>query len=135
MCLSSCSLPENRQVQFLQQAKKRGYFRVYKVVIKYFDGCKLTGPNYGKRYRAGARSTKGPGWHVFLDRKTAKTYVQNSLVKKLVVCYAKIGWLKKLAYQFCTSDEAATFHTLVFPDFDKGDMTIREFRAACKKQK
>lgn len=134
MCLTG-RLPKKQKEKIMQEARKRGYFRVYKVVQETNTKGKQTGTNFGLPYQKGFRATYRPGWYVFLKRGSAQWWKAGMPHRKIVTCYAKLSWLQRLAHQENHSVQAATFHTLVFPDWDKGDMTIREFRAACKVKK
>lgn len=140
MCIE-CLSSEKSKKRFLKEAKKRGYIRVWKVCRK-----GKTGWMFRTRYKPGLckaflkrlygyskrQKLANPdfGWHVYLSLQRAeKDCTQcNESIK---VCYAKPSWLKGLSLE----TKCATFTHLVFPEWDKGNMTIREFRQVCKEQK
>lgn len=134
MCISHLSSERNKK-KFLEEARKKGYIRVWKVC-----DYKKTGWLRREKYRPGLQRAIGfvkkninHGFHVYLSLSKAKmdkiilesgdqgiTYVK--------ICYAKPSWLKGLSLR----TKEAVFTHLVFPEWDKGDMTIREFRTICK---
>ncbi|MGB2796642.1 MAG: hypothetical protein WBD44_05215 [Phycisphaerae bacterium] len=126
MCLEYISKQATRD-KFLKEVRKRGYVRVYKICSypSWGDRIKRTGPVFGVKYKAGLRKAStgtDSGWYVYLQRPRYEFNVK--------VCYAKPAWLKNLGGYYC--GRAATFTKLVFPNWGKGDMTIREFRRICK---
>ena len=136
MCLDY-ELTEKQADKIKEQARKRGYIRVWKV-------CKIKATG-GKRYgwdnlwRKGVRKAEGlkennAGWYAFLSKQGAQRYFLSGEFIK--VCYAKHSWIKRLGgYKYHKCGGAAIFTHLAFPDWDKGNMTIREFRAMCKEKK
>ena len=133
MCLDyELTKPEADKIK--AEARKRGYIRVYKVFNAYNTGWSM-----GTRWRKGLRKgayIKQPygGWYALLTLKAAR--------KELAIwndphyiktCYAKPSWIKRLGMS--DGHRVAIFTHLCFPDWDKGDMTIREFRAMCKGKK
>lgn len=129
MCLDYLSTEKNKK-KFLKEARKRGYIRVYKV-CKY----KKTGWYFlhCKKYKSGLQEsnhrvnpTENYGWHAYLSLAKAKYYC--GCYEHIITCYAKPSWLKGLSLR----TKEASFTHLVFPDWDKGDITIREFREICK---
>jgi hypothetical protein len=140
MCLDS-NLSKKAEKRIRDLAKKRGYIRVWKVCDTTWDNRKRTGRSYGIPYKEGIRKSKNyetdteAGWYAYLYKRSAKRYTYNHFLsdKMIKVCYAKPKWIKQLGIQ--ASSSAGIFTHLVFPDWDKGDMTIREFRAICRKDK
>jgi len=72
------------------------------------------------------------GWYAYLTEEAAIIGSYN-ILKDIKVCYAKASWIKGLGT--FNGRPAGIFTHLYFPDWDKGDMTIREFRAMCREQK
>lgn len=138
MCLTQLSTKKNRD-KFLKEARKRGYIRVYKVCERWYKKC-YTGWAYDKRYKPGLRRAERTtykdvnyGFHAHLSlgsAKQARDKVQRFcfIGLRIKTCYAKPAWVKGLSLK----TKEASFTHLVFPDWEKGDMTIREFQAACK---
>jgi hypothetical protein len=133
MCLDY-ELSEKQANKIKEQARKRGYIRVWKVCCQ--EGKrKRTGFVNGSPYKKGVHKAKylkdrDGGWYSFLAKTGSKNY-KDCFVEKIIVCYAKSEWIKKLGgYLGC--GRAATFTHLAFPSWDKGDMTIREFKEMCK---
>lgn len=136
MCLDY-ELTEKQANKIKEQARKRGYIRVWKRVYHCSRlNQKQTGYFQDKRYRKGIHkaaflTADNGGWYVFLSKRAATMYEWGS---KTVVCYAKSSWIKNLGgYDGC--GKAAQFTHLAFPAWDKGDMTIREFREMCRAEK
>jgi hypothetical protein len=134
MCLDA-KLSKKQADEIIQQAKKRGYIRVFKVCEE-----KETGWLYSLRWRRGIRKAKNlksysGGWYAFLSYKAAKKYIRN-LGKPIFIktCYIKPQWIKRLG-RYNYIGKAGIFTHLAFPDWDKGDMTVREFRQMCKEYK
>ena len=132
MCLDY-ELTKKQADKIKSEARKRGYIRVYKVCA-----AKQTGTVGGIRgkWKKGISKAKylrerNGGWYAFISHRGAKRYkIPHESIK---TCYAKPSWIKRLGgYDFC--GHAAIFTHLCFPDWDKGDMTIREFRAMCKEK-
>jgi hypothetical protein len=133
MCLDY-ELSEKQAAKIIQQARKRGYIRVWKRCHHcHWIHKKQTGYFQEKLYRKGVRKasflrdTDG-GWYVFLNKKAATKYYWGN---KLIVCYAKLSWIKRLGGHDGVG-YVGIFTHLAFPDWDKGDMTIREFKEMCK---
>ena len=136
MCLDA-KLSKRTEKQIINQAKKRGYIRVFKV-------CKLggTGTLYGEdlEYESGLQAASDYwggawGWYGFLTKQGAKRY--NCRNQQIKVCYAKPSWvleIGKISFVGGTYS-AARFSHLVFPDWKKENMTIRKFRQMCKDSK
>lgn len=136
MCLDY-ELPEKQADKIKAEARKRGYIRVWKRCHKNpYSGQESTGFWQGKRYKKGIAKasylidTNG-GWYAFLSKEAASIYAWGN---HLVVCYAKPSWIKKLGGEDGIG-RAAQFTHLAFPDWHKGDMTIREFREMCRAEK
>lgn len=134
MCLTSNH--KKLKGKIIKEGKRRGYIRVYKVCQEYLGYEKYTGSVMETAYRAGLRQTHLPGWHVYLSRRAAK-YREGWIGYggEIKVCYAKPSWLLKVGYDNGSYTRAATFKALVFPKWNKGNMTIREFREKCKGRK
>ena len=138
MCLDYDYKKDSKTYQkVLKQAKKRGYIRVYKLCrYKKSGWCSL----YCKKYKSGLQKAKNTerfdgGFYGYLTKSAAMRSHDNWWgSNKIKVCYAKPSWLKRFGV---TNDEGWTgiFTHLVFPDWDKGDMTIREFKRICKENK
>jgi len=140
MCLPA-QVSEAKKKEFLKQARKRGYIRVYKhcpikfdLFIDIFE--RKTGSIHGVNYRKGLRKDKqghidiiNYGWHTFLTKQAANRWLGDTNNPHIMTCYAKPSWLKGL------SRAQATFTCLVFPSAKKKDMTIREFKEICRKHK
>lgn len=136
MCLVQIS-PKRSRDKFLKGANRRGYIRVYKVCE---EG--KTGWYTGTPYRDGLQEASphpyfyhpdgvDVGFHAYLSlyeaektRSDMSTFQDEVFIK---TCYAKPKWLNGLSLR----TKEASFTHLVFPDWDKGDMTIREFRNIC----
>jgi len=133
MCLDS-NLSKKVKKRIRDLAKKRGYIRVYKSCFE--NGTvRKTGMWHGEKYRKGLCKADGysdEGWYAFLNKKAAQRY--SGSYEPIKICYAKHSWIKKLG-KIRHHGPAAIFAHLAFPDWDKGDMTIREFRAICRKDK
>ena len=134
MCLARLSIRKNRD-KFLKETSRRGYIRVYKVCRDNKTGWTIW---RAQRWKPGLRKAKGwkiknlnAGWHVCLTKNKARRYKGRNPFEYIKVCYAKPAWLKGLSL----GTKEASFTHLVFPEWGKGDMTIREFRAACKGEK
>jgi hypothetical protein len=140
MCLDS-NLRTESERRIRDLAKRRGYIRVWKVCDITWDNQKRTGRHYRIPYKEGIRESKNyktdeeAGWYAYLDKRSAKGYAYNhSLSYNIIkVCYAKPSWIKEFGKQL--NSPAGIFTHLAFPDWDRGDMTIREFRALCRKNK
>jgi len=137
MCLDRV-LPKKESDKIIQQAKKRGYIRVYKVCSKdYYSNRGKTGTFFGSTYKSGLRKAigykkyKNAGWYAFLTKRAARRYNYYNHIK---ICYAKPQWIKRLG-KYVRCGEAGIFTHLAFPDWDKGTMTVREFRQMCKEYK
>lgn len=117
----------------VQQAKKRGYIRVYKVCSINWYGNKLTGTVCGEKYKAGIWKATGvgrdAGWHAYLSYRAAKKFRHPNPIK---VCYAKPQWIKRLG-KYIYIGEAGIFTHLAFPDWERGKMTVKQFKQICKK--
>ena len=73
----------------------------------------------------------------YLIREDAVEFMRNwdSRVK-IKVCYAKPSWLKLNGLgEDVDNFIVGIFTHLVFPNWDKGDMTVREFKKICKENK
>jgi len=132
MCLDRV-LPKKQADEIIQQARKRGYIKVYKVCI-----YKSTGWMWGKTWRKGLRKAfglynKDAGWYAFLTEEAAKEYSKNHSWY-IKVCYAKPAWIKRLGRYFHCG-KAGIFTHLAFPDWNKGTMTVAEFKQMCKDYK
>ena len=135
MCLSY-DLTKPRADKIKAEARKRGYIRVYKVCMK-----KYTGWYQGTKWKEGhckARSLdyRDGGWYAYLTLKIARDYQEKFNLfcihtHYIKTCYAKPSWIKRLGGDY-RNRRVGIFTHLCFPDWDKGDMTIREFRAMSK---
>jgi len=140
MCLT-CLSSAKKHKEYIAEAQKRGYIRVYKVCMKY-----RTGWCYGDKYLQGQRTAKSQsgsflsfkknvdaGFHAYLSLEQAiykrDRFDKSSTKHYIKVCYAKPQWVKGLSLR----TKEASFTHLVFPEWKRGDMTIREFRQACKR--
>ena len=139
MCLDY-ELSEKESKKIIDEVKKNGYIRVYKV-CKY----KKTGwtSTWGTKWRKGIRKAKkieyGGGWHGYLTKEAAEIFA-NYLGCCVKICFAKPEWIKHLG--FCETTilnkewgkrvsmllPAGVFTHLAFPDWEKGTMTVKEFR-------
>jgi len=134
MCLSY-ELTKPRADKIKAEARKRGYIRVYKVCGTNSFNC--TGVFRQTKYKErvceayGNNTDKNVGWYAFLSQRMAKGYLIKSNKEEIKVCYAKPSWIKRLGRDD-RSRHIGIFTHLAFPDWDKGDMTIREFRDMCK---
>ena len=119
-----------------RQAHRKGYIRVYKACTCDF-GIKCSGWYFGRRYRQGMQVAKvsrdgrknEAGFYAYLTKEGTKCV--DWMNCKTKVCYAKPEWLKR-AGKDNAGNRVGIFTKLVFPNWDKGDMTIREFKALCK---
>ena len=136
MCLDYELKPKQAD-KIKAEARKRGYIRVYKVCEQ-----KQTGWYQGTRWKEGQHKAKNlkqrdGGWYAYLNIASARG-VRNywgSDSHYIKVCYAKPSWIKRLGESYLSKlNFAGIFTHLAFPDWDKGDMTIREFRAMCKEK-
>ena len=99
------------------------------------DYERLTGAVFGGKYLSGIRKAAhlkifNGGWYAFLTKKAAKKYNPG----KIKVCYAKPQWIKRLG-RYPYIGKAGIFTHLAFPNWDKGTMTVREFKKMCKEHK
>ena len=134
MCLYS-EMRKYKADEIKAEARKRGYIRVWKI-------CEQgqTGWYYGGRWLKGVKKAQNlkvynGGWYAYLDLEGAK--IMRKILRyrkiKIKVCYAKLSWIKRLGRD-SRRNRIGIFTHLAFPDWDKGDMTIREFRAMCKEK-
>jgi len=137
MCLAY-ELSKNKADKIKDLARKRGYIRVWKVCT---PDC--TGWFYVNEWMPGIHKAKYlhkryGGWYAYLSETTAKK-AKNYLNRKhntdhtIKVCYAKPSWIKSLGGDR-RFGHIGIFTQLAFPDWNKGNMTIREFRALCRKE-
>lgn len=131
MCLDYDLKPKQVD-KIIAEARKRGYIRVWKVCQK-----KCTGWCQGTRWKKGLRKAahlkdRDGGWYAYLTLKDArnKTNMYSEYIK---TCYVKPSWIKKLGEDWY-GRKVGIFTHLCFPDWKKGDMTIREFRAMARKK-
>ena len=80
------------------------------------------------------------GWYAYLDKEEAIKFLRICLDGKECVkaCYAKPEWLKGAGWSRYDNNETyrvGVFTKLAFPNWDKGDMTVREFKVLCKEGK
>ena len=134
MCLDY-DLTTKQADKIKAEARKRGYIRVYKVCNK-----GRTGWHIGSKWKKGLRRAmnirkKDGGWYAYLNI-TSAWRVRNYWGKKhhfIKVCYAKSEWIKRIGKSHLKKyNSVGIFTHLCFPDWEKGDMTIREFRAMSK---
>lgn len=116
----------------IKAGKKRGYIRVYKICDFKYTGC-----FHGRRWKKGIRKAehlrrRDGGWYAFLSLSAARRFL--CLGENLKICYAKSSWVKRLG-GYNGYGRVGIFTHLAFPDWNKGDMTIREFREMCKEGK
>ena len=132
MCLDYDLKPE-QAAKIKAEAQRRGYIRVWKVCIK-----RETGWCFASHWKKGLResdyrSDYNAGWYAYLTLEDAESRMAGWSWHFIKACYAKPQWIKRLG-----RDEGkrrvGIFTHLCFPDWDKGDMTIREFRAMCKEK-
>ena len=132
---------EERTVNKIRKdAEHRGYIKVYKVC-----GYLKTGWCWCIPYMKGIqRADHDPldtqsGWYAYLDKEEAIKFLRICLDGKECVktCYAKPEWLKGAGWSRYNNEtyRVGVFTKLAFPDWDKGDMTVREFKALCKASK
>ena len=136
MCLNY-DLKPKQAAKIKAEAQRRGYIRVWKICEE-----KRTGWSRGTRWKEGLRKAKNlkqrdGGWYAYLSLESAKS-VRNYWGDEdhtIKICYAKPQWIKRFG-KICMGKWAnvGLFTHLCFPDWDKGDMTIREFRAMCKEK-
>ena len=131
MCLSYDLKPKQFD-KFKSEAQKRGYIRAYKV-------CRYghTGAFTSRKFKpgmqvAGQLMKHDGGWYAYLTKTGARREVRKWHYTKMEikVCYAKPSWIKRLGTN--SGSTVGIFTHLCFPDWDKGDMTIREFRDRCR---
>ena len=116
------------------EARKRGYIRVWKVCEE-----KCTGWCFSRKWEEGLCESEhlndyADGWYAYLSLEEAESRMDGWVDHFIKVCYAKPQWIKRLGGDG-EGQEVGIFTHLCFPDWDKGDMTIREFRAMCKGKK
>lgn len=137
MCLDY-ELTKNQADKIKTQARKRGYIRVWKVCKK-----RKTGWYFGSIWKKGLRKAmrlnqKDGGWYAHLSLEDARKYANVRMWLDLSVkaCYAKPSWIKCIGGDL-GKNLVGIFTHLAFPDWDwdKGDMTTREFRAMCRENK
>jgi len=146
MCLDY-ELTKKQADKIKAEARKRGYIRAYKVCATnpynstgVFSRVNKAGRWARTRYKKGLckaygnNTDKNVGWYAFLSRRTAANYLIENNKEEIKVCYASLSWIKRLG-GYKSSGKAGIFTHLCFPDWDKGDMTIREFREMCKENK
>ena len=136
MCLAyELSKKSDKEIKAL--ANRRGWIKVYKVCY-----YRETGIYRGRSWAHGLHESIGhqsyfdAGWYGCLSlaaaRKEVKIlhHVRHTHIK---TCYAKPEWIKRLGSNDCEDgDRIGIFTHLVFPKWQKGKMTIREFKALCK---
>jgi len=132
MCLDR-ELSQKQFNKIKSEAQRRGYIRVWKVCSE-----KRTGWCFVLEWKKGLRKAEysercDSGWYAYLSLEEAKQKMECWVFHYIKVCYAKPSWIKRLGKD--GSFEVGVFTHLVFPDWAKGDMTIREFRAECRKEK
>ena len=134
MCLSYELKPKQAD-KIKAEARRRGYIRVWKVCEKRCTGWyKRTRWKKGLRKALHLRRDDG-GWYAYLNHEEAKrTLYFESTYLYLKVCYTKASWIKRLGFD-ARGRKVGIFTHLCFPDWERGDMTIREFRAMCKGKK
>lgn len=138
MCLDA-RLSKKQANEIIQQAKKRGYIKVYKICEH-----KKTGwlswyiTTWRKGIRKANRLTRdNGGWYAFLTKEAAEKYrrgLSSVFTYYIQTCYTKPKWIKRLGRYFGCG-KAGIFTHLAFPDWNKGTMTVREFRQMCKEYK
>jgi len=138
MCLEY-ELSKEADKKIRDLAKKRGYIRVWKVCMPDCTGYWFHINDWMPGlHKAKNLSKKDGGWYAYLSEtaaKKAENYWNRdcNTDHTIKVCYAKPSWIKRLG-----SDRrfgsVGIFTHLAFPDWDKGNMTIREFRALCRKE-
>ena len=132
MCLSYDLKPKQFD-KFKSEAQKRGYIRAYKVCRYGHTGAFTSRKFKPGMQEAGQLMKRDGGWYAYLAKTGAMRSVRTWHYTKMEikVCYAKASWIKRLGNN---EGYVGIFTHLVFPDWDKGDMTIREFRAMCKEK-
>jgi len=135
MCLAY-DLTKPRADKIKAEARKRGYIRVYKVCDRKYTGWMVNKWWKDGLQKAGNIKTKNGGWYAYLSLYQARRFRDcfNSGLSSnysIKVCYAKPSWIKRLGGDW-DNNRVGIFTHLCFPDWDKGDMTIREFRAMSK---
>ena len=133
MCLYYYLKPKQAS-KIKAEARKRGYIRVWKVC-----GYKETGWCFGLKWKKGLRKSahiksRDGGWYAYLSKEEAESRIAFWPYHEIKVCYAKPKWIKRLGEDM-GKRKSGIFTHLAFPNWDKGDMTIREFRAMCKGKK
>ena len=135
MCLDY-ELTKPKADKIKAEARKRGYIRVWKICSE-----KRTGWYYAKKWKEGLRKAanlkySNGGWYAYLTLKGARKELREKELRdwlddcEIKTCYAKPQWIKRLGGN--DSGRIGIFTHLAFPDWDKGVMTIREFRDMCK---
>ena len=131
MCLSYDLKPKQFD-KFKSEAQKRGYIRAYKVCRYGHTGAFTSRKFKPGRQKAGQLKRHDGGFYAYLTKSAARRAASGwLLLVGIKVCYAKASWIKRLGNN---EGYVGIFTHLCFPDWDKGDMTIREFRAMCKEK-
>ena len=124
-----------------KDAKHRGYIKVYKVCDYLKTGwCWCTPYKKGIQIASLVSSDPQIGWYAYLDKEEAIKFLRALLGGKECVktCYAKPEWLKGAGWSKYNNNDTyrvGVFTKLAFPNWDKGDMTVREFKVLCKEGK
>ncbi len=136
MCLDY-ELSEKQANKIKALARKRGYIRVWKVCQE-----NRTGWHQWTFWKNGLQKAKylrdkDGGWYAYLSLKEARRFNNRYSYWgcSIKTCYAKPSHIKRLGRaRSGVSDKPKTgiFTHLAFPNWDKGDMTIREFKEMCK---
>jgi len=135
MCLAY-ELSKNKADKIKDLARKRGYIRVWKVCTPDCTGWWQGTEWMPGLHKAKNLSKKDGGWYAYLSETAAKkfkNYWNGDTDHTIKVCYAKPSWIKRLGGDK-NFGHIGIFTHLAFPDWDKGNMTIREFRAMCRKE-
>ena len=134
MCLDY-DLKPKQAAKIKAEAQRRGYIRVWKVCEHKKTGWYMSIPWKEGQHKARNLKCRDGGWYAYLNITSARR-VRNYWGKEehfIKVCYAKHEWIKRVGKRYLGKyNKAAIFTHLCFPDWDKGDMTIREFRDRCR---
>jgi hypothetical protein len=138
MCLVYSTTDPKTIKRGLSKYSKTDYVRVYKKA--YYDRCggikRRTGYCWGIRWRKGirkivdSRPSNECGWYAYLE-KPKKEY-KNYPTK---VCIVKKKWVVEFGNQIGSRKKAVRCNCMAFPSWNKGKLTVREFRQMCKKAK
>lgn len=135
MCLG-IQLTEGGQKKIINQAKKKGYIRVWKCVRlrpTYFGYWLASGRYYKKGIHRTIQRCMESGWHAFRDKKSARQWCIRDSDDIVIECLALPEWVKNIGNS--NGLQTILFTKLFFPEYPNRKAKVKDFRAAVKKEK